>query len=410
MHDAAGDELRRRLDGLLVVPDGARVSELDRLRTLPAKASARELTRELDRLSEVRAVAAGQVDVSGLPAGRVAALARYGLAAKAPALRQVPAPRRTAVLVATLRALESSAPDDVLLEVFVAQAALTTVMPTILSWLRTRTRDLETKVCRRDARGTVELDGTVVLVAECDGGVYYRASFRVHGADDDTSADAELVGRLRAGGFVGPEYERLERRLAGYGFQVTGAWVRSREVFARCAQKGIRGVFPPAPCEVWSQQDVEELVQDTVARALVVFERDALRGGGWRPDGGACLAIYFVGTCLFAFAEVYPRRRRSWQRRALAAAAEVQDHVLTVLTDVPDIAEILETDQTVVAVLEAIPDRRLRLAVYLSINGYTHAEIAEVLADGTTTRSVEGMLYRFRRQAVQDRDVDHDDQ
>jgi hypothetical protein len=48
------------------------------------------------------------------PANRLAALARYGLAAKAPALRDLAEPRKTATLLATVRHLEAAAVDDAL--------------------------------------------------------------------------------------------------------------------------------------------------------------------------------------------------------------------------------------------------------------------------------------------------------
>ena len=48
---------------------------------------------------------AGAVELSGVPAGKLAALARYGLAAKAPALRELTPSRRAATLLATVRHL-----------------------------------------------------------------------------------------------------------------------------------------------------------------------------------------------------------------------------------------------------------------------------------------------------------------
>ena len=62
------------------------------------------MVRSLDRASEVLAIGAGRVE----------ALARYGLATKAPTLRGLTDPRRTATLLAAARALEVSAVDDVL--------------------------------------------------------------------------------------------------------------------------------------------------------------------------------------------------------------------------------------------------------------------------------------------------------
>ncbi len=114
VYGLTGDQLRRRLDGLLVVPDGGRISELERLRTGPVRLSAAEMVRSLDRFSSVPELGTGIVDVSTVPAGRLAALARYGMAAHAPALRQMTITRRTATPLATVRHLETQAADEVL--------------------------------------------------------------------------------------------------------------------------------------------------------------------------------------------------------------------------------------------------------------------------------------------------------
>ena len=103
-----------RLAGLLDVPDGSRVSEMERLRRSPVRASAPQMVRSLDRASELLAVGAGKADLAGVPTNRVEALARYGLGTKAPTLRGLTEPRRTATLLATARALEVTAVDDVL--------------------------------------------------------------------------------------------------------------------------------------------------------------------------------------------------------------------------------------------------------------------------------------------------------
>lgn len=114
LYGLAGDPLRRRLDGLLVVPEGARVSELERLRVGPTRLSAAEMTRSLARLAAVQDLGVGSLDLTVVPAGRLAALARYGMAAPAGALRQMTVTRRTATLLATLQRLETQAGDEVL--------------------------------------------------------------------------------------------------------------------------------------------------------------------------------------------------------------------------------------------------------------------------------------------------------
>jgi TnpA family transposase len=107
-------QVRSSLRALLDVPQDARVSELERLRTPPVKASGRVLVKELDRVSEIGHLQAGTVDVAPVPPVKMASLARYGMASKAPTLRDLEGKRQTATLLATVRHLETSSVDDAL--------------------------------------------------------------------------------------------------------------------------------------------------------------------------------------------------------------------------------------------------------------------------------------------------------
>lgn len=107
-------EQKARLDALLVVPEGGRQSPMDRLRSGPTLQSTNELVRAIERLDEVRHLAAGLPPTDRLPKTRVLALARFAGAAKAQAVARLPDERRAATLLAFLRALEASAQDDVL--------------------------------------------------------------------------------------------------------------------------------------------------------------------------------------------------------------------------------------------------------------------------------------------------------
>ncbi|MDN3351864.1 hypothetical protein [Actinomadura sp. DC4] len=225
-------------------------------------------------------------------------------------------------------------------------------------------------------------------------------------SQEQRTAEARLVEHLAAQGFAGPDHDRFLDGLARHGLAVIKPWVRTGYIFERCAARRVRGLPSSIPGS-WSPEDIEELVLDTVARAITVFERDALHGRRWTPDGGASLATYFIGTCLFAFAEVYRRRHTEWQRRLRIESAVRRERP----DDLPDVAESVVEQATVMGFLAATtPDPRMRLVAYLHCEGHTHAEIAAVLADGTGARAVEGMLYRYRRQLAQDRKAARDDE
>lgn len=111
---APSDEQRTKLDQLLVVPAGQRVSPLERLRRGPTRASAPALVEALRRLAEIRAFGVGDLDLSTVPAGHVRTLARYAATTWAPVIARMPAARRTATLVAFAHVFEATAQDDAL--------------------------------------------------------------------------------------------------------------------------------------------------------------------------------------------------------------------------------------------------------------------------------------------------------
>jgi len=64
------------------VDETARTSRLERLRRGPTSVTAAGLLGALDRLGEVRQLGVGELDLSAVPPGRVATLARYAQAAR----------------------------------------------------------------------------------------------------------------------------------------------------------------------------------------------------------------------------------------------------------------------------------------------------------------------------------------
>jgi TnpA family transposase len=107
-------EQRRRLEGLLVVPPGERVSPLDRLRHAPTRISAPALVDALRRLVDIRSLGVGTLPITQLPSGRIKALARYAAVSWAALIARMPEQRRLATLVAFAYVFEASAQDDAL--------------------------------------------------------------------------------------------------------------------------------------------------------------------------------------------------------------------------------------------------------------------------------------------------------
>lgn len=110
-------EQRRRLQDLLTIPEGARTSWLDQIRSGPTRVSGPALRSAINRLNSVRALGIQLPGAVRVPQTRILALARFASRARAQAISRMPAPRRLATLVAFVHCLESTAQDDVL-EVF----------------------------------------------------------------------------------------------------------------------------------------------------------------------------------------------------------------------------------------------------------------------------------------------------
>ncbi|MGY1583763.1 hypothetical protein [Streptomyces sp. MN13] len=65
------------------MPEGRRVSELERLRTPPLKSAGTAMVRAMERVEEISAYRLGRVNLSRLLVNRLSALARYGQLSKA---------------------------------------------------------------------------------------------------------------------------------------------------------------------------------------------------------------------------------------------------------------------------------------------------------------------------------------
>jgi TnpA family transposase len=115
LYAALTGQQRAALDALLEVPPGSRVSELERWRAGPARASGPQMVRALNRVAEIigSGLSRVQLDASVTPR-RLAELARYGMGTDVAQLKRHGDQRRMATLVATVTQLEATATDDAL--------------------------------------------------------------------------------------------------------------------------------------------------------------------------------------------------------------------------------------------------------------------------------------------------------
>lgn len=165
----ADPALAPALAELLAVPEGKRVSELERLRTPPVKLTGTAMVRAMERVEEISAFALGRVNLSRVPVNRLSTLARYGQLSKAQTILRAPEPRRTALLAAVVRQLEAQAVDDAL-DLFAVLMANRLISPARRASERERLAMLPQleKAARILAKASKILTEELDLVAEHD--------------------------------------------------------------------------------------------------------------------------------------------------------------------------------------------------------------------------------------------------
>jgi DNA-directed RNA polymerase specialized sigma24 family protein len=213
-------------------------------------------------------------------------------------------------------------------------------------------------------------------------------------------ADKELLTALQAQGLQGRDWERFVEVLARYGVDVMRAWVRSGEVFVRCARRGWGQLQAPGDGRPWGRDEAEELALETVAVAIGKFRDTVLATNRWTPEGGATLKTFFVGQCLIRFANVYRRwlvETRPGVGPDGPACAPIE--VLDTAARPRRGAEHGDPARPVIAALEVARgleqlDPRTRVVVCGVAEDYSYAEIAAVL--GVGRKAVDGLLARHR--------------
>jgi len=217
---------------------------------------------------------------------------------------------------------------------------------------------------------------------------------------DRRSQDIQLRDQLAAEGFDGLALKRFAEELAAYGLAVMFGWMRSGHIWTKCAQKKIR-LQPPGH---WNEQDWEDLASGTVYKALIKFRDNALIDGKWDPTGGASLKTFFIGRCIYSFANTY----RSWLALQGHPALTTSDG-LDELERRPDSRGAYNPEARVLSDFEIADaldqlDPLTRAAVKLHADGYSQEEIAELL--GKSPGSIRGVLTRQRKRGRTRRGTD----
>jgi DNA-directed RNA polymerase specialized sigma24 family protein len=216
---------------------------------------------------------------------------------------------------------------------------------------------------------------------------------------DRLAGDFELVTLLAFAGYAGRDWDYFATELAKYGMAVIGGWMRRGMIFDRCQMRGYGGL--PALSRPFTDDEVEELCNETVAKALVHFREDVLMKHRWDHRKGATLRTFFIGQCLIRFANIY---RRWWanESRNTCALTDQLDLLETSRSHVEG-PESQALDRAVVNdAMASIKDPRVRAAMILIAGGRSQAEIAAELAisEKTVERMLANERIRLRRRQV----------
>lgn len=220
------------------------------------------------------------------------------------------------------------------------------------------------------------------------------------------ASDLQLYQRLAAQDFQGPQYEIFTHELAAYGIAVIQAWLYRGTIFGLCAQRGRPLPVTDRARELLaaSRDERTELALETVAEGIRLFRTRVLLTGGWSVEGGASLKTFFIGACLYAFANVYRRwygEKHRWQQINTARYGLTGDLDPTgrqVLDGQigDDPAATVTSRHEVLDQLAAMPPATREVAARVVLRGDSFAEAAQETR--TTERAVEGRLYRYRAE------------
>jgi len=216
----------------------------------------------------------------------------------------------------------------------------------------------------------------------------------VAGHLDRLAGDIELVSELIVAGYEGKTWDRFANALAKYGYQVIWSWIRTGLIFERCREKGL-GKYLYKGRPALGIEDIDEIAQDTVVRAVTSFRDRVLVPGKWNPSKGASLKTFFIGACLIEFLSVYRGAAKSIiRRRQREILADELPPSLQSSSGIDPARQALLRAE-VASARANVRVARTGTILELIAQGYTQPEIAEMLE--VTVKAIESSLARHRR-------------
>jgi DNA-directed RNA polymerase specialized sigma24 family protein len=213
--------------------------------------------------------------------------------------------------------------------------------------------------------------------------------------------DEELMLELQLHGFAGRPWERFAREMARYGMGVISSWIRRGVIYGRV--KALTG-FGLGRRDGWPDAELcDDLATDTVVVALDYFRERVLRAGRWQASRGASLGTFFIGQCLYRFANVYTKALRAEinrQEHREIPDAEMPEEWFDPIRGIE--AEVVARQDVADALAQVSTERARQALVLKHIGGYSYEEIAERLGM-TDARQIGNMLDYQRAQRRQRR-------
>lgn len=126
--------------------------------------------------------------------------------------------------------------------------------------------------------------------------------------------------------------------------------------------------------------------------ALPYFRDKVLRTNRWQSSGGASLGTFFIGQCLYQFANIYRSALRAEIEQIKQATTPVADPTKYVHDVIHGIEDTIVTRDAVAEAMAQLTTPRARRALFLQSIGYSQSEIAEELGLPGGAKAVENLI------------------